>query len=167
MGVKGKLCIMINLPPSEKVSSSRQAEASEFQASYSLRWLCFIWREVCACLCPVWIIFLEPIYVFLLKGEVLSLGGWWKAFKPLCFEHQTACLKIYCEWGVKSSEWGEEERDTDVRSARQGVKWVILKFSCRAALQAQIRTILKCHGSFVKKLNLPQKGQFRHAEWII
>lgn len=157
--VRRKLCMMINLPPSAKLSSFQWVETLEFQA------YCIICNEFATSVEKSLHMFVSSVnnfswanLCFLFEGG--SLGGWWKAFKPFCFEHQTACLKIYSEWEVKSTEWEErkKERDTDMRSTRQGVRWMILKSSRGAALQEQIRTIPKCQGSFEKKLNLTQKG---------
>lgn len=117
-------------PPSAKLSSFQWVEALEFQA------YCIICNEFATSVEKSLHMFVSSVnnfswanLCFLFEGG--SLGGWWKAFKPFCFEHQTACLKIYSEWEVKSTEWGErkKERETDMRSTRQGVRWMILKFS--------------------------------------
>lgn len=143
-----------DLFPSAKLFSSRQMEALQFQA------YCIICDEfatsvgkVCPCLCPMWIIFLEPISVFLWRGEswVWVVGG--KLSSPFALNIKPLVLRFALR--VRSEEHrvrrkGVRERDTDMRSTRQGVRWVILKLSRGAALQAQIRTIPKCHSSLEK-----------------
>lgn len=115
--------------------------------------------------------FLEPIYVFLWRG---SLGGWWKAFKPLCFEHQTACLKICSpreKWRAESGGSGGRERGEILTWGvpGKGVRWVILKFSWRAALLAQIRTNSKCHDSLKKEIKFDSEQDISDMlnEWFI
>ena len=109
-----RLCVMINLSPSAKLSSSQQAEALQFQA------YCIICNEFATSAGKSLPMFVSSVnnfswanLCFPLKGEVLSLGGWWKAFKPFCFEHQTACLKICSQsekWRARS-EGKESERE--------------------------------------------------------
>lgn len=87
---KRRLHVMINLSPSAKLSSSRHVRTyciscNEFAASVGKglpMFMSSLNNFSCANLCCPF------------EREVLSLGGWWKAFKPSCFEHQTACLKI-------------------------------------------------------------------------
>lgn len=109
------------------MSASRQAEAPAREDYF--QWvLLHPQGEVRLCLCPVWIIFFSwaKLCFSPLKGR--KSGVWvaaGKAFKPFCFEHQTACLKICSE----ESEQRVENALTQAEAA--GVRWVTHKSAWR------------------------------------
>lgn len=113
--VKKRLCLMNNSPPPAKFPSSWRVEAQQFQA------YCIICNEFATSVGKSLLMFVSSVnnfswanLCFPLKGEVLTLGGWWKAFKPSCFEHQTACLKICSQSGKWRAEWrGKTEREKE------------------------------------------------------
>lgn len=95
--------------------------------------------------------FLKPIDVCFLKGVFLILGGWWKAFKPFHFKHQTSCPKI-CS---RSENWKAERERLRQWEHTARCQVCDLKLLLRAELEEQkqwIRPILKCHGSSEKEI---------------
>lgn len=82
-------------------------------------------------------LFLGQFMFCLEGGDVLSLGGLWKAFKPCCFEHQTACLKICSQsgkwWAQSKGKEGEtDETDVSWTSWCQVSDFKVLRRGCTA-----------------------------------